>query len=135
MPTPVDAAPTKQFFVRMLTRDIDLLEAILDLLDNCVDGITRTNKGRADVDPAQPYAGYYAKITASEKKFVIEDNCGGIPKRIAEKVAFRLGRPTDQEIEALGLPVAKEGTVGMYGIGMKPRNLQDGKACHCPVAA
>lgn len=35
----VDAAPVKSFFVEMLTRDIALDDAILDLLDNCVDGI------------------------------------------------------------------------------------------------
>lgn len=32
------ASPTKQFFVSMLTRDISLADAILDLLDNCLDG-------------------------------------------------------------------------------------------------
>ena len=45
MPTnkyePVEAKPVKSFFVEMLTRDIDLVDAILDLLDNCVDGILR----------------------------------------------------------------------------------------------
>ncbi|MBS0481598.1 MAG: hypothetical protein JSR96_05480 [Proteobacteria bacterium] len=35
------ASPTKAFFVRMLTRDIELQDAILDLLDNCLDGILR----------------------------------------------------------------------------------------------
>ena len=38
----IEASPTKAFFVQMLTRDIDLKAAILDLLDNCVDGIHRT---------------------------------------------------------------------------------------------
>ena len=38
----ISASPTKTFFVRMLTRDIDLRYAILDLLDNCVDGIVHT---------------------------------------------------------------------------------------------
>jgi len=38
---PIDASPVKLFFVSMLTRDIPLEEAILDLLDNCVDGILR----------------------------------------------------------------------------------------------
>ena len=35
------ASPTKQFFVSMLTRDISLADAILDLLDNCLDGAMR----------------------------------------------------------------------------------------------
>ncbi len=40
--SPVNASPVKSFFVYMLTRDIKLEEAILDLLDNCVDGILRS---------------------------------------------------------------------------------------------
>ena len=38
-------APTKEFFVGMLTRDIELSDAILDLLDNCLDGVVRQKKG------------------------------------------------------------------------------------------
>lgn len=34
----INASPTKNFFVEMLTRDIDLKDAILDLLDNCFAG-------------------------------------------------------------------------------------------------
>lgn len=36
-----EASPTKRFFVSMLTRDINLADAILDLLDNCLDGALR----------------------------------------------------------------------------------------------
>ena len=116
-PIPVSAEPTKQFFVRMLTRDIELLDAILDLIDNCIDGVIRNPK--KDADPAKPFAGCYAKITANKSRFVIDDNCGGISKEIAEKVAFRLGRPTNEELALIGLKIEKQGTVGVYGIGMK----------------
>jgi hypothetical protein len=34
----ISAEPTKSFFVDMLTRDIALEQAILDLVDNSVDG-------------------------------------------------------------------------------------------------
>ena len=37
----ISASPTKSFFVDMLTRDIYLKDAILNLLDNCIDGIQR----------------------------------------------------------------------------------------------
>ena len=40
----IDASPVKSFFIEMLTRDIDLVDAILDLLDNCVDGILRQRR-------------------------------------------------------------------------------------------
>ena len=47
----VDASPVKSFFVEMLTRDIELGDAILDLLDNCVDGILRHNEKAVQVKP------------------------------------------------------------------------------------
>ena len=53
----VDARPVKSFFVQMLTRDIALADAILDLLDNCVDGILRQKKDRSS---EKPYEGFRA---------------------------------------------------------------------------
>ena len=110
-----DARPTKEFFVNMLTRDIDLSDAILDLLDNCLDGVVR-NAGSKEKkwDDFTYYRDYYAKINISSTSFSIEDNCGGIPRKIAETYAFRMGRVPNSEdmIKTLG-------TVGIYGIGMK----------------
>ena len=108
----VYAYPSKTFFVNMLTRDIELKDAILDLLDNCVDGILRELKNNPPKDKRKPYEGYWAKIHISPSKFSIEDNCGGISKDIAEKSAFRLGRVDLNRDKDLP-------TVGMYGIGMK----------------
>ena len=84
------ASPTKDFFVRMLTRDIELQDAILDLLDNCVDGIIRAG---FQEDAPLPYRGYRAVITLAPDHFIIEDNCGGIPIETAKKYAFAMGRP------------------------------------------
>lgn len=108
---PVQAAPAKRFFVDMLTRDIELGDAILDLLDNCVDGAIRSINGR-DVPASHPYDGFWAKVTLSEDKFVIEDNCGGIDQELAANYAFRMGRPDVERDKDIP-------TVGMYGIGMK----------------
>lgn len=119
----VKAGPTKRFFVEMLTRDIELADAILDLLDNCVDGVVRDLKGKqahGNGNPDKPYTGYWAKIVAKPDKFEIWDNCGGIPEKIALLSAFMLGRPDlerDSEIE----------TVGMYGIGMKRAMFKMGR--------
>lgn len=44
MATKAQGAPTKEFFVGMLTRDIELSDAILDLLDNCLDGVIRQKR-------------------------------------------------------------------------------------------
>lgn len=107
---PLYGGPTKRFFVSMLTRDIDLVAAILDLIDNCVDGAMRSLDGALDGE--RPFDGYWAEITINDKEFIIVDNCGGIPWEIARDHAFRLGRP---DIQRDGhLP-----TIGMYGIGMK----------------
>ena len=110
--SPVDARPVKRFFVEMLTRDISLEEAILDLLDNCVDGILRSSHQTKDIK--SPYMGYSAKITVNKNTFQIEDNCGGIPWSEHDR-AFRMGSPRivkeDSDNEVL--------SVGTYGIGMK----------------
>lgn len=101
--------PTKRFFVSMLTRDIQLSDAILDLIDNCVDGATRQLKGR--VAGPEAYKGFEAELTLSSKSFDLTDNCGGIPTA-AINDAFLLGRPKIEKDN--GIP-----TIGMYGIGMK----------------
>ena len=125
MATTVAASPSKAFFVEMLTRDIELKDAILDLLDNCVDGILRQLNEREGVtlaDTDKPYKGYWAKISANPKEFSIKDNCGGIPRNIAVRKAFRLGRPkSDRERDK------NIGTIGMYGIGMKRAIFKMGK--------
>ena len=116
-----NAYPAKRFFVEMLTRDIDLEAAILDLLDNCVDGCLRAGP----IEPAiegKPYAGYFASITISPDGFKIEDNCGGIEPKLAEDYAFRFGRKdTDRDRNIA--------TVGVYGIGMKRAIFKLGTHC------
>lgn len=113
-----DFTPTKRFFVEMLTRDIDLEDAILDLLDNCLDGVARSqNKDPEVID----YHGYNVDISFSHNKFSIIDNCGGIPLSSAE-YAFRMGRPANAPVENLA-------TVGVYGIGMKRSIFKIGRHC------
>jgi hypothetical protein len=110
------AVPTKQFFVSMLTRDISLDDAILDLIDNCLDGSLRLADG-ADVD----YGKHFVKIKLSEDQFSIEDNCGGIPRDVAIDYAFKMGRDADDDRDA------DTETIGMYGVGMKRAIFKMGK--------
>jgi len=110
------AIPTKQFFVSMLTRDISLADAILDLVDNCLDGALRfAHGGEVDYEP------HWVKITLAEDCFSIEDNCGGIPRDIAKDYAFKIGRETDDERDI------ENETIGMYGVGMKRAIFKMGK--------
>ncbi len=121
MPTKALGSPTKEFFVGMLTRDIELSDAILDLLDNCLDGVVRQKGGENKATTTDYYTGYFSRITISNNAFIVEDNCGGIPKEVAEKYAFRMGRVPAKEDEDLP-------TVGIYGIGMKRAIFKIGKS-------
>jgi hypothetical protein len=100
----VDASPEKRFFVDMLVKDIELLPAILDLVDNCIDGARRLRQDGS-------YAGLSVKITVTPDKFEVADTCGGMDLDIARNYAFRFGRPAAFK----GTP----GSVGQFGVGMK----------------
>jgi hypothetical protein len=100
----VNAMPTKRFFIDMLTRDIELVPAVIDLVDNCADGARRL---RGD----GPYDGLSVRLTVNQDEFVIADNCGGIDIDVAKKYAFRFGR--DPEMKRT------DRSIGQFGVGMK----------------
>src|SRR4051812_40964415 len=107
---PVDKAkvsPTKAFFVYMLTRDISLSDAILDLVDNSLDGVLR------DGAPTPDYTRYSVELDITAESFQITDNAGGIPRDVARESAFRMGR------EILDTRDDNKETIGMYGVGLK----------------
>ena len=97
-------SPTKRLFLDALIHDLDVVEAIEDLVDNSVDAAIKL-KG------AGQFTGLHTRIRFSPHEFKIEDNCGGMSVEIAENVAFRLGRPAGYT----GVP----GQIGEFGIGMK----------------
>lgn len=127
MSTSAKGSPTKEFFVEMLTRDIELNDAILDLLDNCLDGVVRSFHVTEEQKKTDFYKSYKAEIIITKDSFSIRDNCGGIPRETAENYAFRMGRvPTTNTGEA---------TIGIYGIGMKRAIFKIGRksvvhTCH-----
>ena len=101
----VKASPTKEFFVNMLVRDILLKQAIIELIDNSIDGARSMRE-------ENQYFGLKISVTFDKDKFVIEDNCGGIPVDIAANYAFRFGRPKTVQS-------GNAATTGIFGIGMK----------------
>ncbi len=107
----VDASPTKRFFVEMLVRDIELAPAIIDLLDNSVDGAKRIRNSGGAGKAKAPFAGLKVDLRIDSKRFEIVDNCGGIDPETARTYAFRFGRPEGM--------ATTHGEVGQFGVGMK----------------
>ncbi|MFZ1499926.1 MAG: ATP-binding protein [Giesbergeria sp.] len=102
----IDAAPTKSFFVEMLTRDIGLEQAVLDLVDNSIDGAKGLKTGGE-----KPFEGRKVALEFSKDKFRIVDNCGGFSKDAARTYAFKFGKPSDSP--------RTSHSIGQFGVGMK----------------
>lgn len=109
----INANPTKEFFIMMLTRDIDLQPAIAELLDNSLDGAKHVRK----ISDAM----CSVEIRFSKEYFIIKDTCGGISISDAKEYCFRFGRDPERE-EKLS-----NGT-GIFGIGMKRALFRMGKS-------
>lgn len=98
----VHMEPTKEFFINILTRDIKLDRAILDLIDNSIDAARKASKDLSV---------YKIRVTLNSKGFTIEDNCCGISKERAGNYAFKFGH--DEEKNTRGF------SIGHFGVGMK----------------
>lgn len=105
----INASPTKEFFISMLTRDISLDRAILDLIDNSVDA-ARVSGNLTDK---------IVEVRITENDFSIVDNCGGMDKVTALSRAFRFGRAKDAP--------PTPNSVGQFGVGMKRTLFKIGK--------
>jgi hypothetical protein len=108
----IDASPTKTFFIYMLVKDVPLIPAIIDLVDNSLDGARRLRS-------SGKYAGLSVHLVVRKDQFEINDNCGGIPVDVARQYAFRFGRPEEM--------VATKHSVGQFGVGMKRALFKLGK--------
>lgn len=100
----VSAAPTKRFFISVLIKDIQFIDALVELVDNSVDSARTRNGG-------QDFNGIIIEITHSNGQFSIQDNAHGISIDVAKNYAFRFGRAEDAP--------SSPGTVGEFGVGMK----------------
>src|SRR5579859_2976462 len=108
----IKASPTKEFFIDMLTRDIPLGRAIIDLVDNSIDGAKTI---RSD----ENYGGLFVELTLNKDNFIIKDNCGGFLLDVAQRYAFRFGRPPKEKFV--------EHSIGRFGVGMKRALFKMGK--------
>jgi hypothetical protein len=90
--------------VDVLTKDIDIVAAILDLVDNSVDAARRQ---RGD----EKLTGLQVDVEFSANRLKITDNCGGISLEDAEERVFRFGPDDDDPPDAF--------TTGQFGVGLK----------------
>lgn len=103
-PIKVDANPVKDFFIDIITRDVDLIDTIPEFVDNSIDGANRLRDNGN-------YSGLFVEIDITPENIQILDNCGGIPREHAENYAFRFGRSDDFD--------DTDSIIGEFGVGMK----------------
>lgn len=117
------ATPEKRLFISLITRDISLADAILDLLDNSIN--SAISKQRLELHTPSAYISLLERkkgkattkvsIAFDEKHFIMEDDAAGISLKDAEDRVFKFGRSPDD-----GSGHANEDdTLSVYGIGMK----------------
>ena len=115
-----NAYPKKHFFIEMFTRDIPLLDCVLDLIDNCFDGLARMGRLRMHTVSDNIFSKKgsatpgksdrpYVRVNFDDNQFNISDNCGGIDYQYALEDVFNFGHSTKRSNEYLGV----------YGVGMK----------------
>ncbi len=109
------AAPRKQFFLEMFTRDISLEDCALDLIDNSLDSLIQKEKvdvnelvfGAQKKSPRHQLP--FVKVTCNSTTIQVEDNCGGIDFENARSYVFCFGHKSGEH----------RGRLGAYGIGLK----------------
>jgi hypothetical protein len=114
-----NASPEKRLFISLLTRDIPLVAAFLDLLDNSINAAVESLSSR--LETAEGYMAVFldeavtpavtVKLEISGEKVEIVDTASGISAKTAEEHVFKFGRPADE-----GHPADR---LSVYGIGLK----------------
>jgi hypothetical protein len=123
-----DASPEKRLFISLLTRDITLIDAILGLIDNCINSAIISKKVRLDrpedyiallTDKPKEVASTI-DISLSASKFVIDDAAGGIDFDTAKNEVFKFGRDPETFSD-------DDDRLSVYGIGLKRAMFKIGK--------
>lgn len=114
-----DASPEKRLFISLITRDISLVEALLDLIDNSINAALEPLA--PDLKTADDYQRLLKntrikpkvqiELTVGSAKIAIFDNAPGISLKTAEHHVFKFGRDSSEADESDRLSV--------YGIGLK----------------
>lgn len=112
------ASPEKRLFISLLTRDLSLIDAFLDLMDNSINSALVASK--LPLNSAKDYVKLLdindkkkrpkVEITFDKKCIAIEDTAGGISFADARNKVFMFGRRDD---------VDSDDRLSVYGIGLK----------------
>ncbi len=114
-----DASPEKRLFVSLITRDIPLVAAFLDLIDNSVNAAIEPYSDRLRSAPDYLSAlqddtivpAVSISLDITETKVTITDDATGISAKTAQEHVFKFGRAEGEAHEHDRLSV--------YGIGLK----------------
>jgi len=114
-----DASPEKRLFISLLTRDIPLVAAFLDLVDNSINAAVEPFANR--LRTASEYLALFGdetvnpavtiEMTVSSTRVEIRDTAGGISAKTAEDHVFKFGRGDE--------PGSSSDRLSVYGIGLK----------------
>lgn len=115
-----DASPEKRLFISLITRDISLEDAILDLIDNSINAAIEPMSDR--LRTADDYADLLADLkikpdvdihlNISNDCVEIVDTAQGITSNTASKHVFKFGRSADEDDD-------HSDRLSVYGIGLK----------------
>lgn len=116
---PADASPEKRLFISLLTRDIPMVAAFLDLIDNSVNAALERYASR--LTTAEDYVAILSdeqiqpeveiRLTISPERIKVVDSAPGIALATAQRHVFKFGRSDGEENDNDRLSV--------YGLGLK----------------
>lgn len=123
---PADASPEKRLFISLITRDISLIDAFLEIMDNSINAALEPFA--ANLKTADDYQRLLSEgkvtpkvqidVTVSPKKIVVIDNAPGISSKMAADHVFKFGRG-DAEADS-------SDRLSVYGIGLKRAMFKSG---------
>lgn len=115
-----DASPEKRLFISLLTRDISLVAAFLDLIDNSInaalapfaDKLSTAEGYLSALDDPEISASTSIDIVFTAESVKITDNAAGIDSETAKSSVFKFGRAAPNSR-------ASQDRLSVYGIGLK----------------
>jgi hypothetical protein len=109
------------FLAETLTTDIELTDALFDLIDNSIDAardqiLLQQNVKFDSYGLPGDYSGYHIRLRLSSNTITVKDNCSGFDEETLTNSAFITGKRSNHEFG-----------IGHYGLGLKRALLKAGR--------